>query len=1173
MGTFLADLHIHSRFSRATSSRLTLPHLAAWSRLKGLSVTATGDFTHPGWREELRTLLVRDEASGLYRLKDAPDLTHEAPGYTDPAGDGDPRGPLFILEAEISSIYKKDGAVRKVHNLVYMPDLDSVERLCRKLEQIGNLASDGRPILGLDSHDLLEMVLETDERGVLIPAHIWTPWFSLFGSRSGFDSVEACFGDLSTHIFAVETGLSSDPDMNRCWSALDCMVMVSSSDAHSGENLGREATVFSGAPSYDGLFGALRRAAAGEAAAKDCAWLGTLEFFPEEGKYHLDGHRACHVVLDPEQTRQLHNRCPVCGRELTVGVLNRVMALADRKVPQPPAGTDFVSLIPLAEMVGELLGVGAKSVKVRARCAELLDRLGPELEILCTLPEEALRREWDLLGEAVSRMRRGHVFRQGGYDGEYGVVRVFAPEERERLCGGRRSRQGVLSAGLGLCGLVPPQSDLQRVSVAEGNGQSRCGGVVVTPRTENQDTAVCAPDVADVLYASRPEAIRDPQKISGAAMVQGDFQTVSSLAGRSTGSHSSARGDAAQDADSGISNARAVSGQFLPEGQGDDAFAIMAAADTPVSFGGRGFQWSASQRTAIMAGPEPVLVLAGPGAGKTRTLIGRMERLLAEGLPAERLVAVTFTRRAAGELRERLATALPEASMPAADTLHALALPFWPGERPIILSEESARAAFARCAKAGGLEEGKAVRAAFDRLALCRERLTASDEADHDLFARYTAWKRERGLADYTDLLESWLARLTAGEVSVPWEALLVDEIQDLSPLQLALIRALLPLDGRGFFGIGDPDQAIYGFRGAQPDVAAALAAYWPELRTVKLEESYRAGTAILTSAQALLAGRGVSGSLRTAREIPARLKLFSAPDAAREAAWIAGEIGRLLGSTSHTLVDARRQEDPLAGSCSPGELAVLVRLKALMPPLREALFARGIPVAVPETEAFWSEPRIALMLVLAARAMGHPMVLPEAEPSALPELDRAVWHEGPDAVLAALASTPPFDPLVRDLAAFRELRRRWRETGGWPALLDWICLRQELDLAREAGEQVRIMTVHAAKGLEFRAVFLPALEEGLLPFAGPDLTTPGADVDALLAARPEALEEERRLLYVGVTRASEAVYASHAAQRRLYGRELRLAPSRFLKLLPDLVVRTRLVRHTKVSSTQMSLL
>jgi PHP family Zn ribbon phosphoesterase len=322
---FIADLHIHSRFSRATSKQLTAPLLAAWAAVKGVAVLGTGDFTHPAWRAELRAALTLDEDSGLYRLKDPASAVHLLPQFA--AFAGRPPGARFMLQAEISSIYKRDGQVRKVHNLVYMPDFDAAERLCARLEQIGNLASDGRPILGLDSRHLLAMVLETDSRAALIPAHIWTPWFSLFGSKSGFDRIEDCFGDLTGEIFALETGLSSDPAMNRCWSALDRFRMVSNSDAHSGENLGRETTRFVGTPSYDGIFNALRRRPA------SCEFAGTLEFYPEQGKYHLDGHRDCNIVLEPHQSLQLKNICPACGRPLTVGVLHRLRALADRSEP------------------------------------------------------------------------------------------------------------------------------------------------------------------------------------------------------------------------------------------------------------------------------------------------------------------------------------------------------------------------------------------------------------------------------------------------------------------------------------------------------------------------------------------------------------------------------------------------------------------------------------------------------------------------------------------------------------------------------------------------------------------------------------------------------------------------------------------------------------------------
>lgn len=422
MKYFRADLHVHSRFSRATSGRLNIRNLAAWSMIKGLSVMSTGDFTHPAWRDELRRDLVYDDNSGLYRVREKTPLETEIPGFSRPDGVSEPQ---FLIQAEISSIYKKDGSVRKVHNVVIMPSLESADKLSNKLAAIGNITSDGRPILGLDCEHLLEMVLEADERGVLIPAHIWTPWFSLFGSKSGFDALEDCFGSLSSHIFALETGLSSDPDMNRLWSALDRYALVSNSDAHSGENLGREANLFEGTPSYDGIFDALRRAARDEEGS-GCIYRGTVEFFPEEGKYHLDGHRACNVVLEPEESMKIGNICPVCGKPLTVGVLHRVMALADRKAPvMPKHDPGFVSLFPLPEMLGELLSVGPKSRKVQERQSELVRLFGSEMDILHTVPESDLRQHWDALGEAVARMRRGDVIKEAGFDGEYGRQSVL----------------------------------------------------------------------------------------------------------------------------------------------------------------------------------------------------------------------------------------------------------------------------------------------------------------------------------------------------------------------------------------------------------------------------------------------------------------------------------------------------------------------------------------------------------------------------------------------------------------------------------------------------------------------------------------------------------------------------------------------------------------------------
>lgn len=1189
MNDFRADLHIHSRFSRATSTRLSIPHLAAWAMIKGLAVVGTGDFTHPAWREELERDLVPDEASGLYRPRKPPtdaDVAAEIPGFGRPGGAAE--GPLFLLQTEISSIYKRGGVVRKVHNLVFMPDLDSVDALNRKLAAVGNLASDGRPILGLDSERLLEMVLETNERGVLIPAHVWTPWFALFGSKSGFDDLQDCFGALSSHIFALETGLSSDPDMNRLWSRLDRYVLISNSDAHSGENLGREANLFCGSPSYDGIFNALRRAAGiprgqadeagkpagNEAGGENCVYRGTLEFFPEEGKYHLDGHRACNVSLDPKESKRLGDICPVCGKPLTVGVLHRVLDLADRDEPAyAPGEARFASLIPLPELLGELLNVGAKSRKVRLRQAELTARFGSELDILHTVPEADLRAHWGALGEAVARMRAGRVFRQAGYDGEYGVVRVFDPRERADFAVGR------IHAG----SLLAPAIPESRLSVP----------------------------------AQTPPAPRTEQM------------------GR-TG-----RGRPAQQAGPSLWDAVAAPRATDPETPPPAAGAGNAASDGPTLEPGfdPGFVYSADQQRAIDTGPHPVLVVAGPGAGKTRTLAGRVERLLTAPDPlrrvaAEQILAVTFTRRAAGELRERLARSLapnsahtpddsPAVDAPRADTLHAIALSQWaaadseaakpetepetrPGRSvgadagaddtdrenarqpdgaplPTVLSEEAARAVFAR---ANPDRPAAELRAAWSRLSLARERLEDLHAVPEipdlpEMAARYAAYKGAAHLADYTDLLEHWLKALVAGRAPLPWTEILVDEIQDLSPLQVAVIRALLPPSGRGFFGIGDPDQAVYGFRGAHPDVRAALAAAWPDLETVTLRESHRSASGILDSASALLGAASACGRLLPTRKESAVLHEFSAPDAAREAAWVAEQAARLLGATSHTLLDARagrnaaaRMPDAaLSSPCSPGDLAVLVRMKSLIPPLRAALERRGIPCSVPENAPFWEEPRVGLILNLAGRRFGHPFgVGPEENliaPEALPD---SLWRQGPAALLARLENTPPFDPLFRESAAFAALARAYREQGSWETLLEWTSLRQELDLVRAEAEQVQIMTLHAAKGLEFRAVFLPALEEGLLPFFGPETLAKMGETD-----RPSpddgSVAEERRLFYVGLTRAREAVFLSHAARRPLYGRELRLPASRFLADVERFFRHSRLIRHTRTTARQMSLL
>ncbi|WP_119726574.1 endonuclease Q family protein [Thermomonospora amylolytica] len=416
---FHADLHVHSKYSRACSKNSDLAQLTWWARRKGVTVMGTGDFTHPAWFARLRESLVPAEP-GLFRLRE--ELDREAvAGLPSRVASAPVR---FMLSVEVSTVYRRAGRTRKIHHLVYAPGFDAAAELNRRLGRFGDLASDGRPTLTLDSRDLLETVLACGDGCYLVPAHVWTPWFGVLGSKSGFDAFEDCYLDLTGHIFALETGLSSDPAMNWRVSALDRYRMVSYSDAHSPPILGRETTVLDTDVDYFAIRRALETGA---------GHLGSVEFFPEEGRYHLDGHRACGVRMTPQQTREREGICPVCGRPLTVGVLSRVEELADRPEGVRPEGAaGFRSLVPLPEIMGEILGVGPKSKRVLREIDELVAALGPELAILEEVPVEVIRTRSPLLAEAVDRLRRGEVIRESGYDGEYGTIRLFEPGRLER---------------------------------------------------------------------------------------------------------------------------------------------------------------------------------------------------------------------------------------------------------------------------------------------------------------------------------------------------------------------------------------------------------------------------------------------------------------------------------------------------------------------------------------------------------------------------------------------------------------------------------------------------------------------------------------------------------------------------------------------------------------------
>jgi len=416
---FVADLHLHSKFSRATSRDMTFDNLAAWAKVKGIRLLASGDFTHPEWLFLTRQKL-EPAGNGFLRLKKIASPDHDAlrafPLSTEDV--------QFVLSTEISFIYSKRGKVRKVHLLLFAPDFESVEKINARLGGLGNLRSDGRPILGLDVKAFVRLVTDLCPRCVIIPAHIWTPWFSLFGANSGFDAIEECFEEMTPHIFALETGLSSDPGMNRRLSALDKYTLVSNSDAHSPSKLGREANVFDAEFSYKGLLDALH--------GRDPArFLYTVEFFPEEGKYHYDGHRQCGIVFSPRESRAHNDLCPVCGKRLTIGVMHRVEELCDREeAPAAALRVPYKNLIPLNEIIGEAEGKSADCASVWDFYFRFVHEFGPEHLILTEIPvEELVRVTPERVGRGIERMRRGLIRTSPGHDGEYGIIRLFEDDD------------------------------------------------------------------------------------------------------------------------------------------------------------------------------------------------------------------------------------------------------------------------------------------------------------------------------------------------------------------------------------------------------------------------------------------------------------------------------------------------------------------------------------------------------------------------------------------------------------------------------------------------------------------------------------------------------------------------------------------------------------------------
>ena len=1089
---FYADLHIHSKYSRATSRDCDLEHLALWARRKGIAVVGTGDFTHPAWFDEIRDKLVPAEP-GLFRLR--PELEREIEGRLPGSCVGQVR---FMLEVEISTIYKKGEKTRKIHHLIYAPDIDTAGRFRDRLGQIGNIASDGRPILGLDSRHLLEITLESGPGAYLVPAHIWTPWFAAMGSKSGFDSIDECYGDLAEHIFAVETGLSSDPPMNWRVSHLDRFTLVSNSDAHSPPMLGREACVFDTELDY---FAMRRALETGD------GYGGTVEFFPEEGKYHLDGHRTCQVRLKPDETRRQNGACPTCGKPVTVGVMHRVETLADRAEPQrPEKAAPFSSLVPLPEIVSELRGVGPKSKTVGREVAKLVNRHGPELDILQRVPIEDLGRSGDpLFSEAIDRLRHGNVFCQGGYDGEYGVIRLFEPGELEA-----KTAVPTLFE-------MPPAEPKQRFR-KEDSGHLDPSG---------EDSGPLSPLGERVRVRWTDEARRETASDPESEPAQDQTPVLQSL--------------------------------VLP----------FAASDEPLSPLDR---LDPDQRSAAEVTSGPLLIIAGPGTGKTRTLTHRIAHLVGSS-EGENQLAITFTRRAAEELRERLEELLgPAARHVAVHTFHSLGLSIVRAEHAELdvgidassageavdlrIAEEAERIELVR--ELFGLSAGRAVRRLKSFSATRRDRASAASQTTTEALENLGAYEQalwSRGLVDFDDLLVLPIRLLTeradllaAYRQRFQWIS--IDEYQDIDALQYRLIRLLAPADAN-ICAIGDPDQSIYRFRGAEVSFFLSFQQDYPAAHVVHLSRNYRSGPVIVGAAlsaiapASLVADRDLEAVAETSSEL---VVVHEVASERAEAERVAHTIEQLLGGTSYFSVDSGRVETGSGSDLSFDDIAVLYRTDAQASAVMEALDRAGMPFQKKSHAHLTNRPEVrALITALRCREHDDRAALGLMERLRL-EAERLIEVDVVEAKAEAEAEGDPENPLDA-AAAIRgavELvaplaKRHGDDLQGF---LAEIALGAEVDTWDPRAERISLLTLHAAKGLEFPVVFIVGCEDGLLPLH--------------YAEDEDEIEEERRLFFVGITRARQRLFLSWARRRAWRGEVRDRKPSRFLQDIEEALLERR---------------
>jgi uncharacterized protein (TIGR00375 family) len=1035
------------------------------ARDKGIQVVGTGDIFHPGWYQEIQEKMLPAE-DGLYKLKDEYCIKKD---YLIPSSAHTVR---FILSGEISSIYKKNGRVRKVHNLILSSSFDAVKKIQSKLEAVGNIRSDGRPILGLPSKDLLEIALEAGDGTVLIPAHIWTPWFSVLGAKSGYDTFEECFDDLTENIFAVETGLSSDPPMNWLCSFLDRYTLISNSDAHSPEKLGREANLFDADLSYPAIISAMK-------GDRNNTFLGTVEFFPQEGKYHLDGHRKCGICWTPQETIKHKGMCPVCGKKVTIGVLNRIMQLADRVDPElRDDKKPFYSLTPLKNLIAEIKGVGAQSKAVNIQYEELLRKGGSEFSILLNLPFEQIQEIGDeVLAEGIRRLRDREVFIEEGYDGKFGRITVFSPGEVQSLS--------------------------SQISFFEQAYEK--------PNT----TSINVKDLH----------IRVDEQKRGEVGIKESERRLH-----------------------------------------ETTYAITM---NPI------------QKKAVNHYKNPCLILAGPGTGKTLTLTMRIMRLITSwGVEPKNILAITFTNKAAEEVKKRIRSGLVTVS-----TFHSFGLSFLKehahhfGRSPGFSIFGDDEKAYIFTSSLG--VKRRDIHGVVEQIRLAKNRMhTPSELEDGELAPLYAAYEdrlKKENAFDIDDcvvcpvrLLKDSSSIREGVQEKYPWVC--IDEYQDINFAQYSLIRLLAPEKDSNIFAIGDPDQAIYGFRGADNTFIKQFKDDYPCATIYGLTTSYRCSKTILEASGQVVRPRERS-NLLAGIETGVSIDIRECSTEKSEAEFVARTIEKLMGGVRFFSFDSEitdGSEESEATSFS--DFGVLFRLSRMAPDIIKAMNDHGIPYQLVGEEPFFKqEPLKTVIDILRLIMMPSHSVLNQRlkekqikglSESTLLQISRNANIHTIEEYFSEIITLFFPDIMVSHKDAIERLLSLSKEYGSdVSSFLSLLQLGSPSDTYNPSTEQVALMTVHAAKGLEFSHVFIIGCEDGILPYT-------------LFSNNTFDIEEERRLLYVGMTRAKRTLFLSHAKKRNLFGNSFHLPISPFLNnITEELITRGRVeTGKKKARNKQFSL-